>query len=146
MSNLNEEDIAKMMEDTNSSTEPVVEIFDVYFRNIKIDLVEWDKLLNWLSKSNRRIYEIKEEYKLESDKILAEARRIKEDPEDGRDIIKEKYGGNNDKTRKKYVEEQLVDLINEKRELEFHVVEDGRRIAFLKELIRTKRMLKMVKE
>jgi len=141
MSNLNEEDIAKIMEDTDESS---LEIFDVYFRNIKMDLVEWNKLLTWLSESNRRIYEIKEEYKVESDKILAEARRIKEDPDDGRDIIKEKYGGNNDKTRKQYVDEQLVDLINEKRDLEFHVAEDGRRIAFLKELIRTKRMLNMV--
>ena len=143
MSNLNEEDIAKIMEDTD---EPSLEIFDVYFRNIKMDLVEWNGLLTWLSRSNRRIYEIKEEYKVESDKILAEARRIKEDPDDGRDIIKEKYGGNNDKTRKQYVDEQLVDLINEKQDLEFHVAEDGRRIAFLKELIRTKRMLNMVKE
>jgi len=143
MSNLNEEDIAKIMEDTD---EPSLEIFDVYFRNIKMDLVEWNGLLTWLSKSNRRIYEIKEEYKVESDKILAEARRIKEDPDDGRDIIKEKYGGNNDKTRKQYVDEQLVDLINEKRDLEFHVAEDSRRISFLKELIRTKRMLNMVKE
>ena len=143
MSNLNEEDIAKIMEDTD---EPSLEIFDVYFRNIKMDLVEWNGLLTWLSKSNRRIYEIKEEYKVESDKILAEARRIKEDPDDGRDIIKEKYGGNNDKTRKQYVDEQLVDLINEKQDLEFHVAEDVRRIAFLKELIRTKRMLNMVKE
>lgn len=143
MSNLNEEDIAKIMEDTD---EPSLEIFDVYFRSIKMDLVEWNGLLTWLSESNRRIYEIKEEYKVESDKILAEARRIKEDPDDGRDIIKEKYGGNNDKTRKQYVDEQLVDLINEKRDLEFHVAEDGRRISFLKELIRTKRMLNMVKE
>ena len=110
-------------------------------RDIEHDLAEWNELLTWLSKSNRRIYEIKEEYKAESDKILAEARKLKE-AEDGRDIIKEKYGGNNDKTRKQYVEEQLTSLIDEKRDLEFHVAEDNKRISFLKELIRTKREVK----
>ena len=107
--------------------------------HITKDLIEWNRILNRLSKSTRRLVEIKEEYKNKSDEILAKARKIKED--ENIDIIKDKYGGNNDKTRKKYVEEELSDLINERQELDFQVAEDNRRIVYLKELIRTKRMI-----
>ena len=107
--------------------------------HITKDLIEWNRILNRLNKSTRRLATIKEEYKNKSDEILAKARKIKED--ENIDIIKDKYGGNNDKTRKKYVEEELSDLINERQELDFQVAEDNRRIVYLKELIRTKRMI-----
>lgn len=107
--------------------------------HITQDLIEWNRILNRLNKSTRRLATIKEEYKNKSDEILTEARKIKEN--ENIDIIKDKYGGNNDKTRKKYVEEELSDLINERRELDFQVAEDNRRIVYLKELIRTKRMI-----
>ena len=107
--------------------------------HITQDLIEWNRILKRLNKSTRRLATIKEEYKNKSDEILAKARKIKED--ENIDIIKDKYGGNNDKTRKKYVEEELSDLINERQELDFQVAEDNRRIVYLKELIRTKRMI-----
>ena len=107
--------------------------------HITQDLIEWNRILNRLNKSTRRLATIKEEYKNKSDEILAKARKIKED--ENIDIIKDKYGGNNDKTRKKYVEEELSELINERQELDFQVAEDNRRIVYLKELIRTKRMI-----
>ena len=110
--------------------------------HITQDLIEWNRILNRLNKSTRRLATIKEEYKNKSDEILAKARKIKED--ENIDIIKDKYGGNNDKTRKKYVEEELSDLINERQELDFQVAEDNRRIVYLKELIRTKRMILQV--
>ena len=107
--------------------------------HITQDLIEWNRILKRLNKSTRRLATIKEEYKNKSDEILAKARKIKEDEDI--DIIKDKYGGNNDKTRKKYVEEELSDLINERKELDFQIAEDNRRIVYLKELIRTKRMI-----
>ena len=45
---------------------------------------------------------------------------------------------NNDKTRKKYVEEELSDLTDEKQELKLQKEEDNRRISFLKRLITMK--------
>ena len=114
------------------------EIHEVHYRSIKEDLVEWNELLTWLSKSNRRLAEIKNEYVVKSEKLLAEARKVKEDEDI--DIIKNLYGGNNDKTRKQYVKDTLKSLTDEENELKRYTAEDGRRIAFLKELIRYKRL------
>lgn len=97
------------------------------------DFEKWDKLINRLNKNGRRLIEIEEEYETKSEKILNNARTIKE--EAGKDIIKEKYGGNNDKTRKKYVEETLKELTDEKQELKLQKEEDNRRISFIKRLI-----------
>ena len=94
--------------------------------------------MTWLSKSNRRLAEIKNEYVVKSEKLLAEARKVKEDEDI--DIIKNLYGGNNDKTRKQYVKDTLKSLTDEENELKRYTAEDGRRIAFLKELIRYKRL------
>ena len=101
--------------------------------NIYQDFIQWDKLINRINKISRRLIEIEETYETESEKILNNARQIKD--EIGKDIIKEKYGGNNDKTRKKYIEEQLSELIDEKQELKLQKEEDNRRISFLKRLI-----------
>ena len=97
------------------------------------DFEKWDKLINRINKNTRRIIEIEEKYETESEKILSQARQTKE--KTGTDIIKDKYGGNNDKTRKKYIEEQLSDITDEKQELKLQKEEDNRRISFLKRLI-----------
>lgn len=101
--------------------------------NIYHDFIQWDKLINRINKISRRLIEIEEEYETKSEQLLSEARTIKDN--DGKDIIKEKYGGNNDKTRKKYVEEELSDLTDEKQELKLQKEEDNRRISFIKRLI-----------
>ena len=101
--------------------------------NIYHDFIQWDKLINRINKNTRRIIEIEEKYETESEKILSQARQTKE--KTGTDIIKDKYGGNNDKTRKKYIEEQLSDITDEKQELKLQKEEDNRRISFLKRLI-----------
>lgn len=101
--------------------------------NIYPDFIQWNKLINRLNKNGRRLIEIEEEYETKSDEILAKARKIKEDEDI--DIIKDKYGGNNDKIRKKYIEEQLSDLTDEKQELKLQKEEDNRRISFIKRLI-----------
>lgn len=118
------------------------DVFDLTYEetdntiNIYYDFIQWDTLITRLDKISRRLIQIEEIYETESEKILNNARQIKE--EIGKDIIKEKYGGNNDKTRKKYVEEQLSELIDEKQELKLQKEEDNRRISFLKRLITMK--------
>lgn len=48
------------------------------------------------------------------------------------------YGANNQKVRQQYADEQLADLLEEKKELEFLKADDNRRISFLKKLINLK--------
>lgn len=115
----------------------LTEHFHELEKDITVDLTEdfkeWDKVIKRLNKNGRRLVEIKETYETESEKLLNNARQIKEETE--KDIIKEKYGGNNDKTRKKYVEEQLSDLLDEKKELELRNADDNRKISYLTRLI-----------
>lgn len=95
------------------------------------DFQEWDKRIEWLDKTNRRLLEIEKVYEMESDRILEEVRTNDID-------IKAIYGYNNDKTRKKYVDEQLTELLEEKEELEFLKADDNRRISYLKKIISMK--------
>lgn len=131
------DEIIETLEGGSIMPQTTKERYDVY-RNIEEDLVEWNELLTWLSKSNRRLAEIKNEYEIRSEKLLANARKVKEDKDI--DIIKNLYGGNNDKTRKQYVKDTLKGLTDEENELKRYTAEDGRRISFLKELIRYKRL------
>lgn len=118
------------------------DVFDLTYEktddtiNLYYDFIQWDTLITRLDKISRRLIQIEEEYENKSEEILSKARKQKE--ETGTDIIKEKYGGNNDKTRKKYVEEELSDLTDEKQELKLQKEEDNRRISFLKRLITMK--------
>lgn len=98
------------------------------------DFEEWNKLLKWLDKTSRRLLEIEEIYEMESKIILSEA------IETGVDF-KKLYGGNNQTTRKQYVDEQLKELIEEKNELKFLQNDDLRRIEFLKKIISMKLQL-----
>lgn len=95
------------------------------------DFIEWNNLINWINESSRRISELdeiyKEEFKIELQNAI----------EDGVDF-KAIYGGNTEKTRKQYVDEQLSDLLVEKNELEFLKADDIRRIDFLRHLIKMK--------
>ena len=99
------------------------------------DFTKWDKLITRLDKNSRRLMEIDEIYQECSDNLLAEARKLKE--ETGTDVIKNKYGANNDKVRRQYVDEQehITKLLKEKQELEFVKADDNRRISFLKKHI-----------
>ena len=90
------------------------------------------------------MYNKKEAYNTSSEKLLEDA--AKEKAETDYDVIKEKYGGNNDKTRKKYVKDSLADESLELKKLEWSIDYIKRRISFLKQLIHTKTILKEVKE
>ena len=99
------------------------------------DLIEYDDILHWMSKTNQRLTEIDEIYKEEFKVELANA------IETGVDF-KKIYGGNTEKTRKQYVDEQLSDLLDEKKMLKAYQSDDNRKLDFLKLLIQFK--IKMV--
>lgn len=92
------------------------------------DFIEWNELNDWLLKTGNRLTEIEEIYDEAFKTELARALEMKID-------FKKIYGGNNEKTRKKYVDEQLSDLIDEKKLLKSLQADDLRRIEFLKKLI-----------
>lgn len=95
------------------------------------DFMEYNDLIVWLNKTNRRLTEISEIYTAESKLILSDAIA------NGFDF-KAHYGGNTEKTRKQYCDEQLAELLDEKKELKFCKEDDLRRIEFLKRLINAK--------
>lgn len=104
---------------------------------VSVDLVkyfsDWDNLITNQNTISKRLIKIEDEYKEKSEKLLSKARKIKDETEV--DIIKDKYGGNNDKTRKQYIKESLIDLSNEKQELTLQKEDNARRISYLKKLI-----------
>jgi len=108
------------------------------------NLNEWSRLVTELSRKEIELYNKKEDYNTSSEKLLEDA--AKEKAETDYDVIKEKYGGNNDKTRKKYVKDSLADEAMELKQLEWSIDYIKRRISFLKQLIHTKTILKEVKE
>lgn len=108
------------------------------------NLTEWSRLVTELSINEIELHKKKEAYNVSSEKLLKEA--AKEKLENDNDIIKAKYGGNNDKTRKKYVKDSLVKKSKEIKELEFSIDYCRRRISYLKQLVHTKTVLLEVKE
>lgn len=105
---------------------------------------EWSNLITELSYKEIELYNKKNEYKTKSDKLLEEARKLKEETEE--DIIKDKYGGNNDKTRAKYVKESLTQESEHIKNLEFSIDYIRRRISYLKALVPAKTALIKVKK
>lgn len=96
--------------------------------DIHSDFLEWNELNDWLLVTGKRLNEIEEIYNEEFKVELANAIEMGID-------FKKIYGGNTEKTRKQYVDEQLSDLIEEKKLLKSHQSDDLRRIEFLKRLI-----------
>ena len=100
---------------------------------------EWSNIIMGLSNKEKELYKLKNEYKTSSDKLLEDARKIKEETEE--DIIKARYGGNNDKTRAKYVKESLAEENKQIKKWEFDIEYLKRRISYLKGLVYTKNAL-----
>ena len=133
MSNLNEEDIAEIMEGGNMAV-TTKEIFDVKYREIDDDLIEWNELIGELSSKEKALLEWKELHQVHSDKIIAET------------DFKSLYGKNNDKVRKEHVKKELSTWYDTITDLELSIGWINRRISFLRELIRVKRVMMEVKE
>lgn len=92
------------------------------------DFTEYDELISRITKTSKRLIELEEIYKEESKLELQQAIEDKID-------FKKLYGGNNEKTRKQYVDEQLKTIVIEKTELKIQKEDDLRRIEFLKRII-----------
>lgn len=128
MSNLSEEDIARIMEADNSG-----EIVVPYGDDITDYLTEWENLITELSNKEVMLYHRKEAYQVASDKIIGET------------DFKALYGKNNADVRKTHVKSVLAKDYEVIKALEFSIDWIGRRISFLRELVKTKRVLMEVK-
>lgn len=126
MSNLNEEDIAEYMEGDKMAM-TTKEIFEVKYREIDEDLIEWNELIKELSKKEISLYKLKMDYERKSEEIVATTN------------FKELYGANNQKVRDNHVRNTLSEDYEVIKDLEFSISFISRRMSFLKELIRTKR-------
>ena len=124
MSNLNEQEIAEIMENGN-----VGEIMVQYGDDITDYLSEWENLIEELSVKEVLLYKKKEAYQVMSDKIIEETN------------FKEIYGKNNAEVRKTHVKNELMTDYETIKALEFSVDWIIRRISFLRELIRVKRTI-----
>ena len=124
MSNLNEQDIAEYMEEKK-----------VYSKDCTIvDLVcEWEDLIEELSEKEIDYYYNKQAYQQLGDKIIAET------------DFKALYGANNQKVRDNHVKNELSDLYNTIKTLEFSIDWINRRISLVRELVQVKRVMMEVK-
>ena len=130
MSNLNEEDIAKMLEEEPMLDMGNVEVtYEVEIKGLLDDLKEWETLIEELSSKEKALLEWKELYQVHSDKIIAET------------DFKSLYGANNQKVRDNHVKNELSSWYDTIKDLEFSIDWINRRISFLRELIRVKRVL-----
>ena len=129
MSNLNEEEIAEIMENGN-----VGEIMVQYGDDITDYLSEWENLIEELSVKEVLLYKKKEAYQVMSDKIISET------------DFKALYGKNNAEVRKTHVKNELMTDYETIKALEFSIDWINRRISFLRELVKTKRVLMEVKQ
>ena len=98
------------------------------------NLSEWSRLVTELSEKEIALYHWKEVYNVKSEEIIANT------------DFKALYGANNQKVRDNHVKSELSDWYDNIKELEFSIDYLVRRISYLKELIRTKRMLMEIKE
>ena len=135
MSNLNEEDIAKMLD-----KEPMLDMenaeitYEVEIKGLIDNLNEWETLIEELSSKEKALLEWKELYQSHSEQIIAET------------DFKALYGKNNADVRKQHVRKELSSWYDTISDLELSISWINRRISFLRELIRTKRVLMEVKQ
>ena len=117
---------------SNIDTMDLVELED---RNVDVMVLlnEWEDLVDELSEKEIALYQWKECYQIKADEIISNT------------DFKALYGANNQKVRDNHVKEELRDWYDNIKDLEFSIDYIARRISFLKELIRTKRVLMEVK-
>lgn len=98
--------------------------------------IEWSNILTDLTHKEKQLYQLKNDYQIKSDKVLEDARKHLD--QTGEDIIKTKYGGNNDKTRKQYVKDTMKEDAEKLKKLEFTIEYMKRRLTYLKSLVDVK--------
>ena len=102
--------------------------------NLELLLGEWERLINELSSKEVALYQWKEVYAIK-------AMEIEENTD-----FKAIYGKNNADIRKQHVKMELSEWDSTIHDLETSIAWIGRRISFLRELIRVKRTLLEVKQ
>ena len=94
------------------------------------DLVnEWEDSINELCQKEIALNQWKEVYNVKSEEIIAET------------DFKELYGKNNADIRKQHVRNELTDWYDTIKDLEFSITYLERRIFFLRELVKIKRLV-----
>ncbi|WP_288267490.1 hypothetical protein [uncultured Methanobrevibacter sp.] len=121
MSNLNEEDLAQYNEAKELRYSTDLTIGEL--------LKEWEDLIEELSEKEIDYYYTKRSYQALSDKIISET------------DFKSLYGANNQKVRDNHVRNELSDLYNTIKTLEFSIDWIQRRISFIRELTHVKRTI-----
>ena len=97
-------------------------------------LREWESLINELSEKELALIEWKEIYEIKANEIIEHT------------DFKELYGANNQKVRDNHVRNELSDWYDIIKELEFSIAYIERRISFLRELVKCKRVMMEVKK
>lgn len=92
-------------------------------------LRQWDELIEELSQKEIALWQWKEVYEIKANEIIEHT------------DFKELYGANNQKVRDNHVRNELADWYNTIKELEFSIDYISRRISFLRELVKCKRVL-----
>ena len=145
MSNLNENDIAEIMEDKTiyGYLDGKFKVSDVTGKQfvecsavmvpLNILLEGYEELIFELSEKEIEYFTKKESYNALSNEIIEAT------------DFKSLYGKNNAEVRKQHVKGELSDLYSELKDLEFSIDWIQRYISFLRELIRVKRTIKEVK-
>ena len=87
---------------------------------------EWEKLVRELSMKEVELYNLKEAYLIAEQKIINET------------DFKAIYNKNNADIRKQHVKNELSDMYEQIKSLEFSIAFIGRYIGLLKEVVRTK--------
>lgn len=100
---------------------------------------EWEMNINELNDKKKDIMDLKGTYAKLEGKLLAEAKEIND--KTGEDIIKAKYGGNSDKTRKKYTDEELKEEKQQIKDLELRIEHLTRRNQYICEMMAMQRTL-----
>ena len=102
--------------------------------NLELLLNEWEQYIDELSEKEVALYQWKSVYNVKADEIIANT------------DFKALYGANNQKVRDQHVKEELRDWHNTIKELEFSINWLTHRISYMRELIKTKRVLLEVKQ
>ena len=121
MSNLNEQDIAEILDGQEIRYSTYLTIGEL--------LEEWEDLIEELTEKEIDYYYTKRSYQALSDKIISET------------DFKSLYGANNQKVRDNHVRNELSDLYNTIKTLEFSIDWIQRRISFIRELTHVKRTI-----
>lgn len=107
---------------------------DMYGGDINDDLYEYSSLIKELSNKEIALYKWKEIYEIKANEIIEHT------------DFKELYGANNKKVSDNHVRNELTDWYDTIKDLEFSIAYITRRISYLKELIKCKRVLLEVKQ